>query len=85
MINGNSGGGALKVVDMIVRELVDKPDNVSVRQTKTGAVCVIEISADPNDIGKVKGKSGYTESAIRTLLNSIGQRERKRYILQVLN
>lgn len=54
------------LVDMIVRRLVTKPEEVEVREenSSAGAVLVtIEVAAE--DIGRVIGKRGSTINAIR--------------------
>lgn len=54
------------LVDMIVRRLVTKPEEVGVREenSSAGAVLVtIEVAAE--DIGRVIGKRGSTINAIR--------------------
>ncbi len=55
-------------VEMLVTQLVDNPDAVAVEAIEQGGreVCV-EVSADPDDIGKIIGRSGRTIKSIRTL------------------
>lgn len=55
-------------VEMLVTQLVDNPDAVSVEAVEQSdrEVCV-EVSADPADIGKIIGRSGRTIKSIRTL------------------
>ncbi len=55
-------------VEMLVTQLVDNPDAVAVEAVEQSdrELCV-EVSADPDDIGKIIGRSGRTIKSIRTL------------------
>ncbi len=55
-------------VEMLVTQLVDNPDAVAVEAgEQSGSEVYVEVSADPDDIGKIIGRSGRTIKAIRTL------------------
>jgi uncharacterized protein len=55
-------------VEMLVTQLVDNPDAVSVEAIEqSGREVCVEVSADPADIGKIIGRSGRTIKSIRTL------------------
>jgi uncharacterized protein len=46
---------------------------------------IIELEVAPADLGKVIGRQGRTARAIRTLLTAVGQKTRRRYILDILD
>lgn len=71
------------MVETIVRELVQRPDEVSINEIRRGHTAFIEVKAGPGEAGLVIGKRGLIADAIRTLLNSVGSKERTRYILSV--
>lgn len=54
------------LVDLIVRRLVTKPDEVSVTEERsdTGAI-LVTVKVDVEDVGRVIGKKGSTINAIR--------------------
>lgn len=54
------------LVDLIVRRLVTKPDEVSVTEERsdTGAI-LVTVKVDAEDVGRVIGKKGSTINAIR--------------------
>lgn len=54
-------------VGYLVRNLVDRPDEVKISCKEGERSLVIEIRVDPNDIAKVVGKGGKTIQALRTL------------------
>jgi predicted RNA-binding protein YlqC (UPF0109 family) len=72
-------------VEFIVKQLVDKPDKVSVELSIPNEnTFEIKIKVDQSDIGKVVGKKGKNIDALRTLLTAVAAKERHRVTLQVL-
>jgi predicted RNA-binding protein YlqC (UPF0109 family) len=55
------------LVSYLVTSLVDTPDAVKVERIQDGEDVILEITVDPDDIGKVVGKQGRIIKAIRTL------------------
>jgi predicted RNA-binding protein YlqC (UPF0109 family) len=56
------------VVEVVVRALVDRPDDVQVSETQRRGMTVLELATAANDLGKVIGRQGRTVSALRTLV-----------------
>ncbi|HHO76442.1 MAG TPA: KH domain-containing protein [Deltaproteobacteria bacterium] len=73
------------LLDLIVRSLVDKPDEVKVTEVTGTTVHVLELRVDKDDIGKVIGKHGQTIDAVRTLLNATAAKLRKHVVLELLD
>lgn len=71
-------------VEHIVRALVDNPDAIDVREIEGSRTTVFELRVDPQDLGKVIGKSGQTAKSIRTLLAAASARQGKRAVLEIL-
>jgi len=72
-------------VEFIVKQMVDKPDKVSIEENIPNENTVeIKIKVDQSDIGKVVGKKGKNIDALRTLLTAVAAKERHRVTLQVL-
>ena len=72
-------------VEFIVKQLVDKPDRVSVEESLPNEnTFEIKIKVDQSDIGKVVGKKGKNIDALRTLMTAVAAKERHRIVLQVL-
>jgi predicted RNA-binding protein YlqC (UPF0109 family) len=55
-------------LEYIVGAIVDKPEAVKINRTVDERGVLLELSVDPEDMGKVIGKAGGTAKAIRTLL-----------------
>ncbi|ADR19904.1 MULTISPECIES: KH domain-containing protein [Calditerrivibrio] len=73
-----------QLVEFIVKSLVDKPDQVQVREVDGEKTTVIELRVDPADLGKVIGKQGRTARSIRTILGAAGIKKGKRVVLEIL-
>ena len=74
-----------ELVEFLARSLVDEPDEVEIRTRTRDQATVIELMVAPNDLGKVIGRQGRTARAMRTLLNAAGNKQRRRYILDILD
>ncbi len=68
----------------VVRLLVDKPEAVDLAVVPQGRETLLELSVDPEDLGKVIGRQGRTARALRTLLDTRGDRDGVRYELEIL-
>ena len=71
-------------IEYVVKELVDFPEQVDIREVDGDRAFVFEVRLNPGDIGKVIGKSGRTITAIRTLLTSATQKNGKRVMLEII-
>jgi predicted RNA-binding protein YlqC (UPF0109 family) len=79
------GGTPLKeLIEAIAMGLVDNSDDVHVRVVEGKQVTVFELRVHPDDLGKVIGRQGRTAQSIRTLLGAMGMKERKRFVLEIL-
>lgn len=72
------------LIEAIAKALADKSDHVQVRMVEREPVTVFELHVHPDDLGKVIGRSGRTARSIRTLLGAMGMKERKRFVLEIL-
>jgi len=71
------------LVTVIVKSLVDDPEAVNINILQGESCSIIEVDCAPDDIGKVIGVGGRTATAIRTIMNCVGRKENRRYLLQV--
>ncbi len=61
-------------VQNIVKHLIDYPEELTITQVEGEKGAVFEIRVNPDDIGKVIGKSGRTVKALRTLVGALAAR-----------
>ncbi len=72
------------LVELIVKALVDKPDEVVIKETAGDSVIIIEITVAPDDVGKVIGKEGRIANAIRTVVKAAGAKQDKKVNVEIL-
>ena len=72
------------VIEAIAKALVDSPDEVAVKVVDGEATTVLELKVAPQDLGKVIGKQGRTARAMRTILRAAGMKQKKRFVLEIL-
>ncbi|HVQ44285.1 MAG TPA: KH domain-containing protein [Candidatus Saccharimonadia bacterium] len=71
-------------VEYVVRALVSHPDDVVVKRSVDDMGVLLELSVNPEDMGKVIGKAGATAKSIRTLLRVLGSRNDARVNLKII-
>ena len=74
-----------ELVNQMARALVDKPEMVTVHELKGRNTSVIELRVAKEDIGKVIGKKGRNAEALRTILGAAATKERKTYVLEIID
>jgi len=72
-----------KLIENIVRELVDLPDQVVVFP-KAGTDSVLELKVAQSDLGKVIGKQGRTARSLRSILGAAAAKHDTRCTLDIL-
>ncbi len=72
------------LIEFVTKALVDRPDEVEVREVVGEKTTVYELRVGEGDLGKVIGKHGRTIRAIRTLLSAAATKQNKRAVLEIL-
>lgn len=72
-------------VEFIVKSLVSKPEAVSIERRIDEKGVLLELTVDPEDLGRVIGKRGATAQSIRTLLRALGTKNDARYNLKIVD
>ncbi len=73
-----------ELVEFIVKQIVDKPEEVKVQEIKAEKVILLEISVAKEDMGKVIGKGGRVANALRTIVGAAAAKLRKRVMVEIL-
>lgn len=60
-----------EAVEHLIRNIVDFPDDVSVKSFQNARGELIRVRVNPEDIGRVIGSHGRTATAIRTVVQAI--------------
>lgn len=72
-------------VEFVVKSLVANPDAVEVTRRIDEKGVLLELTVDPEDLGRVIGKRGATAQSIRTLLRALGTKNDARYNLKIVD
>lgn len=73
-----------ELVEYIVKALVDKPDQIEVKETMGETVTILEIKTAPEDVGKVIGREGRIANSIRTITKAAAAKQNKRVTVEIL-
>lgn len=73
------------LVEHIARGLVTKPESVVVSTEETDGEIQLKLTVDPEDMGKVIGRSGRTARDIRTVLRAVGGYRGKTVNLEIVD
>lgn len=71
-------------IENIVKQLVEKPEDVKVERTVDEMGVLIQLTVDQTDMGRVIGKEGRTAKALRTLLRVLGAKNNARVNLKIM-
>lgn len=72
-------------VEYIVKSLVSNPDAVGIERRIDEKGVLLELTVDPEDLGRVIGKRGATAQSLRTLLRALGTKNDARYNLKIVD
>jgi predicted RNA-binding protein YlqC (UPF0109 family) len=65
------------LIETVAKALADHPDAVTVRETERRGGVVYELQVASTDLGRVIGRQGRTAAALRTLLSSAVDDDRR--------
>ncbi len=83
--NDNDNGPDLaELIRYMAVNLVDKPDEVRVELVEERTANVYELEVAEADLGKVIGRGGKTARAVRTIVQAVAPRSRKRTLVEIL-
>lgn len=72
-------------IEYVVKSLVGKPEAVQVERRIDEKGVLLELTVDPEDLGRVIGKRGATAQSLRTLLRALGTKNDARYNLKIID
>ena len=73
-----------EIVEYMAKALVDDVDNVEVLEIEGDQSSVIELRVSKTDLGKVIGKQGKNAASLRTILNAVAAKYRRRVFLEII-
>lgn len=72
-------------IEYVVKTIVGNPEAVSIQRTIDEKGVLLELTVDPEDLGRVIGKRGSGAQALRTLLRALGTKNDARYNLKIVD
>lgn len=72
-------------VEFVIKSLVSNPDAVEISRSVDEKGVLLELTVDPEDLGRVIGKRGATAQSVRTLLRALGTKNDARYNLKIID
>lgn len=72
------------LLEQLVKSIVDKPENVEIKEIPGEKVVIYEVKVDREDLGKIIGKQGRTAKAIRTVLAAISLKRGKKVVVEII-
>jgi len=73
-----------EAVEKIIKSLVGEPDAVEVVESGEAKNVRIEVRVADSDMGRIIGREGRTVKAIRSVLFVAGQKQQKRFQLDLV-
>jgi predicted RNA-binding protein YlqC (UPF0109 family) len=81
----NEVDNKLKELTLRMAQAVDNnPDQVRIEVIEGASMIVLELSVDPDDMGRIIGKKGQIANAMRTLLRSSAAQNGRRVNLEII-
>ena len=73
-----------ELILVMAKALVDKPDEVEIKEVEGDVTTILELKVAKDDLGKVIGKQGKTAHAMRAILNATATKLKKRAVLEII-
>ncbi|MCW2951396.1 MAG: hypothetical protein JWQ48_566 [Conexibacter sp.] len=74
------------LLEYLVRQLVDRPDEVSVEEFEDDdGTLVFELSVAEDDYGKVIGRGGRTANALRLVVKAAAVKDNRRVLVDIVD
>ena len=73
-----------ELILVMAKALVDKPDEVEIKEIEGDVTTILELKVAKDDLGKVIGKQGKTAHAMRAILNATATKLKKRAVLEIV-
>lgn len=75
-----------ELLEYMVKELVDNPDEVNItEEDEDDRTVIFKLKVAENDLGKVIGKKGRTANALRVIMRAASAKREKSSIVKILD
>ena len=73
-----------EILETIILNLVDDKDAVDIKETDNNKSITFEVKVADKDMGKVIGKQGKIAKSIRTVMNAVAGKQRKKVSVEFI-
>ena len=74
-----------EILESIILNIVDDKSAVTITEKVNGEDVRYDVKVANNEMGRVIGKQGRVAKAIRTLMRSLGSKEKKRITIEFID
>jgi predicted RNA-binding protein YlqC (UPF0109 family) len=71
-------------VEQLVRNVVEHPDEIEIEEEEDHHTRTYYVRCNPDDVGKIIGKSGRVISTIRLVVSAVASKQRERAYVRVV-
>jgi uncharacterized protein len=75
----------VELLTQIIKQIVDKPEEVTVNEVQGERSIVLEIKVADEDVGKVIGREGRIINALRQIIKAAAGKRNKRINIELLS
>ncbi len=75
----------IKLVEYIIKQIVDSPDKVIVGEKEENGIMIYHVTVDVKDRGRVIGREGKTIKALRLLVNAASSKVGRKSVVKVVD
>jgi predicted RNA-binding protein YlqC (UPF0109 family) len=72
--------GVQELLQTLAEAVVERPEDVNVKQSEEDGAVVLELTVNSEDYGRVIGREGRTANAIRTVVKAAARDDRKVFV-----
>jgi predicted RNA-binding protein YlqC (UPF0109 family) len=71
-------------VEHLIKSVVEDPGQVEIEEDSEGNTRTFYVNVNPEDVGKVIGKSGRVVSAIRCVVSAVAAKSREKAFVKIV-
>jgi len=71
-------------VETLVKSVVEYPDQIEIEEESDHGTRTFYVRCNPEDVGKVIGKSGRVVSAIRCVVSAVAAKSREKAFVKIV-
>ncbi len=74
-----------EVLEIMIKNLVEKPEAVSIEEVQNEKETVLKVTLDSKDMGRVIGKQGRMAKSIRTVVKAVATKQNQKVVVEFVD